>query len=135
MAESALTHSDLDAIRNVHEAWIAAEVRGDYQTVLALCTDDVRWLAPDSSIVEGKDAGRRLLQDASVHLEKIETTDIRVEGTETLAYKTCRYETRFRDQSDSEQRLARGTHLWILRRVQGQWKVALVTWQSEGNLS
>lgn len=135
VAQSALANSDLEAIRNLHEAWIAAELRGDYDTVLAFCTDDVRWLLPNSAIVEGKDAGRRLLEDASVRLERIQTTDMRVEGSGTLAYKTCRYETRFRAQGGSKQRLARGTHLWILRRVHGQWKVALVTWQSEGNSS
>jgi hypothetical protein len=27
--------------------------------------------------------------------------------------------------------VARGTHLWILRREGGRWRVALVTWQAE----
>lgn len=135
MAQSALSNSDLEAICNVHEAWIAAELRGDYETVLALCTDDIRWLVPNSPIVQGEDAARRFLEGASVPLEEIHTTDMRVKGTDTLAYKTCRYETRFRAHSGSQQRSASGTHLWILRRVQGQWKVALVTWQSDGNSS
>lgn len=132
VAQSALSKADIEAIRNLHEAWIAAELRGDYDTVLAMCTDDVRWLVPTSPVVQGKDAARRFLDDASVRLEEIQTTDMRVEGNDTLAYKTSHYETRFRAHSGSEPCKARGTHLWILRRVQGQWKVALVTWQSEG---
>lgn len=133
VAASALSNSDLEAIRGVHEDWIAAELRGDWHAVLALCTDDVRWLAPNSPIVEGKDAGRRFFEDSLVRLEEIRTTDMRVDGTEKLAYKTCRYETRFRAQSGSGQGVAQGTHLWILRRVEGRWKVALVTWQPEGD--
>lgn len=135
MAESGLNNSDLEAIRAVHEAWIAAELRGDYETVVTLCTDDVRWLLPNSAIVEGKEAGRRLLQDPSVRLEEIQTSEMRVEGTDRFAYKTCRDETRFRAQSTSRPGLARGTHLWILRRVEGRWRVALVTWQPEGESS
>ena len=123
--------SDVEAILEVHEKWIAAELRGDPEGVLALCTDDVRWLAPDSQVVEGKEAARRLLADASAGVESIDIRELRVEGTETLAYKTCRYETRFRAESRRGRRLARGTHLWILRRVGRRWKVALVTWHSE----
>lgn len=126
-----LSNSDLEAILEVHEAWIAAELRGDPDGVLALCTDDVRWLAPNSRVVEGKGAARRLLRDTAVALESIETIELRVEGAHTLAYKTCRYETRFRAESRYGWRVARGTHLWILRRIGSGWKVALVTWQSE----
>lgn len=124
MAQSALSKADLEAICNLHEAWIAAELRGDYHAVLAMCTDDVRWLLPNSRVVQGKDAARRFLDDASVRLEEIQTTDMRVEGNDTLACKTSRYETRFRAHSGSEQCNACSTHLWILRHVQGEWKVA-----------
>ena len=34
------------AIRQVDDAWIAAELRRDIEGVLRLCTPDVRWLVP-----------------------------------------------------------------------------------------
>jgi hypothetical protein len=32
---------------------------------------------------------------------------------------------------DDQEGVARGTHLWILRREGPAWRVALVTWQAE----
>ena len=35
-----LTAEDAAAIRAVHEAWLDAERRGDFEAVLALCTEE-----------------------------------------------------------------------------------------------
>ena len=61
----------LVAVRQLHEAWLAAELSGDIEGVLALCTSDVRWLAPGSGMLVGLEAGRRLLTDTQVELENI----------------------------------------------------------------
>jgi uncharacterized protein (TIGR02246 family) len=119
----------VEAIRQVHDAWIAAELRGDVEGVLRLCTSDVRWLVPGRPALEGREAARQLLQAGRVDLLDIRAADLRVEHSEALAVKTSRYETRSR--ADGRERVARGTHLWILRREGGTWRVALVTWQAE----
>ena len=117
------------AIRQVHDAWLAAELRGDVEAVLRLCTPDVRWLVPERSVVEGREAARQLLQAAPVELVDIRAGDVRIEHSGELASKTSRYETRYRE--GGQEGVARGTHLWILRREGGAWRVALVTWQVE----
>jgi ketosteroid isomerase-like protein len=119
----------LNEIRHVHDAWIAAELRGDMETVLHLCTPDVRWLVPGRPIMEGREAGRQLLQAPQIELLALRTTDIWVEQSGDLACKTSRYETRYR--TGKEEKIGRGTHLWILRRHGAVWRVALVTWQAE----
>ncbi len=126
-----LSAEDCAAIRDVHDVWIAAEVRGDMQTVLALCSDDVQILTPNTEIVEGEAAVQEMLQPDAIKLDGIETRDLRVAGAGYLAYKTCRYETRFIVQGGPENRVARGTHLWILRKDGGNWKVVLVTWHPQ----
>jgi uncharacterized protein (TIGR02246 family) len=60
-----------EAVRQVHEAWLAAELSGDIEGVLTLCTPDVRWLPPDSEMVVGREAGRRLLTNTLVELKTI----------------------------------------------------------------
>jgi ketosteroid isomerase-like protein len=45
----------LEAVRRLHGAWLAAELRGDIEGVLALCTSDVRWLVPDAGMLVGHD--------------------------------------------------------------------------------
>ena len=125
------THSqaDLDEIREVHDAWLAAELRGDIDGILRLCTPDVRWLVPGRPVLEGREAGRELLQAPQVELLGLWTGDVRVEQSGELACKTSRFETRY--GAGEQEKIARGTHLWILRREGAGWRVALVTWQPE----
>ena len=119
----------LVAIRQIHEAWLAAELRGDVESILRLCTDDVRWLVPGHPVLEGREAGRQLLRPPQVELLGLRAEDVRIEQSGELACKTSRYETRYR--TGGWERIARGTHLWILRREGMGWRVALVTWQAE----
>ena len=119
----------LDEIRQVHNAWLAAELRGDVEAILYLCTPDVRWLVPGRPVLQGHEAGRKLLQAPQVELLALRASDVRVEQSGDLACKTSRYEARYR--TGQEGRVSRGTHLWILRRESGDWRVALVTWQAE----
>ena len=133
MYHTSVTNDDVahEAVRQVHEAWLAAELSGDIEGVLILCTSDVRWLAPDSEMVVGRDAGRRLLTNTQVELENIVASDVHVEISRDLAFKTSRYETRYRLRAQQRLHVARGTHVWVLRREGAVWRVALVTWQVE----
>ena len=117
------------AIRQVHDAWIAAELRQDIEGMLRLCTPDVRWLVPGGTALEGLEAGRELLEAARGELLDIRAGDLRVERCGGLAFKTSRYETRYR--KSGQEGVVRGTHLWILRLEARAWRVALVTWQAE----
>lgn len=78
----------------------------------------------------GPEAGRLLLSESQSELEAITVSEVRIEVSGALAYKTSGYETRFRMHGQAQ--VSRGTHLWILRRESGGWRVALVTWQAEG---
>jgi len=118
------------AIRQVHDAWLAAELRGDVEGVIHLCTADVRWLVPGRPVMEGREAARQLLQAAHMELLDIHAGDLHIEHSGELAFKTSRYETRYR--AGGQEGVTRGTHLWILRREGVGWRVALVTWQVEG---
>ena len=65
-----------EAVWHLHEAWLAAELSSDIERVLALCTSDVRWLAPGSRMLVGREAGRRLLTDAQAEIESIVASDL-----------------------------------------------------------
>ena len=118
-----MTSDDIahEAVRQVHEAWLAAELSGDIEGLLTLCTSDVRWLAPDSEMVVGRDAGRRILTNTQLELENIVASDVHVEISRDLAFKTSRYETRYRLGAHKRLHVARGTHVWVLRREAVPW--------------
>ena len=126
---SELSNRDLQDIRDLHDRWIARELEGDALGVLELCTDDVQWLVPNSGLLVGKESARELLAEPGVEIQGIQTADIRILGSGSFAYKTSTYSTRYAAAGNSEVRVARGTHLWILRKTDGKWQVALVTWQ------
>jgi ketosteroid isomerase-like protein len=120
------------AVRKIHEAWLAAEVAGNTAAVLALCTGDVRWMAPGMAPVQGQEAGRRLLSCTGGSVVRIEVSDVRCEVSDTLAIKTARFRTHVRKAGKPAPEVVTGTHLWVLRREDAHWRVALVTWQLEG---
>ena len=75
-------------------------------TVLNLCTPDVRWLVPGRPVLEGREAGRQLLQAPRVKLLALRASDVRVEQSGDLACKTSRYEARYR--TAEQEKVSRG---------------------------
>jgi ketosteroid isomerase-like protein len=125
-----LAATDIQAIEQLHDQWIEAEIQGRGLAVLDHCTDDVRWLVPHSPMLVGKAAARPLLDHPGVQIIDIATDAIEIRGSDRLAYKTCRYQTTFVNTYETAKKVVAGTHLWILhQQEQGHWQVALVTWQ------
>lgn len=111
----------------VHQEWIEAELRGDVERLLELCTDDVRFLAPGAELLTGKPAVRAFLEAGDSKLLSVETSEVRFEVGEALAFKTCRFATRLA-LPGGDRREITGSHAWLLRRVEGRWLVGYVTW-------
>lgn len=128
---SELASEDVRAIEDLHNRWIEAELAGNSAAVLRLCTEDVVWVPPDSPLLEGRDEISEWLQSAEVEIRSLEISDLRIRGGGTVAYKTANYTTTYRPAGSSDLIEAKGTHLWILRKV-GKlgWRVALVTWSA-----
>ena len=130
----ALPKEDIDAIEQIHRRWIEAERSGNALEVLGFCTDDVRWMVPGSQVLVGKGAAS-LLFHAGTEIVDIQSTDMQICGSGDIAYKTSQYTTRFVAEGTGNERVARGTHLWILHKQQNaEWKVALVTWQPSSGI-
>lgn len=90
-----LSEADERSIRRLHDAWVEAERRGDVESVLSLCTEDVEWVPPGGPSIFGRDAGRDLLVTPALRLLSIQITDFALNGAEGRATKACRYETVF----------------------------------------
>lgn len=124
-----LLSSDLQAIEEIHKRWIEAELAGDSLAVLRLCTDDVLWIPPDAPLLEGKQAIARWLKVAEVEIESLEISGLRIGGGGTVAYKTANYTTAYVAEDSSDVSSVRGTHLWVLRKMENhEWRVAIVSW-------
>lgn len=122
---------DIANIKDLHKIWIAKELEGRGPEVVELCTDDVQWLPPDAPPIVGKEEIANYLATHHVKLLAIDVTDLSVKGSGSVAYLTSNYRTRYLTEIAHE---AKGTHLWVLRKEDGAWRVAIVTWSACGTI-
>jgi len=126
-----LSDADELSIRCLHDTWFEAERRGDVESVLSLCTEDVAWVPPGGPLVFGREAGRDVLVTPGIRLLSIQITDFMLDGAEGRAIKACRYETVFELTETRIRGVARGTHTWKLEQGVHGWRVASVSWQPD----
>ncbi len=61
-----LPEKQIEAIQQIHQKWIEAEKQGRSSDVLQYCTDEVRWMVPNSEVLIGKEPARSLLDDKDI---------------------------------------------------------------------
>lgn len=133
MSVCELPHQDVDAIEEIHDRWIREERAGNNSGVIELCTDDARWMPPDSRPIVGKEAIARYLSASTAELEDVQVGDVVISGSGRTAYLTSSYRSRFRVKGVPDLQEATGAHLWILRKTEGGgWRVAVVAWNAWG---
>jgi uncharacterized protein (TIGR02246 family) len=118
------------AIRALHDRWMSLELAGQPAGVLELCTEDVVWLPPGGPALHGQTMVRQWLAGfPATVLQRIETTSLRIEAQDGLAWKLASFETWFVGPGLTGPNRVRGTHLWVLRKIEsGVWRVAAVAW-------
>ena len=123
-----LTKDALREIEQIHSNWIKYEVAGDNHSLMALCADDIELWPPDAQPLCGRAAVSAQMARGTTKIHSIEITDLRIRGSNEIAYLTASYRTTFSSAEDSTCRQALGSHLWMLRKRTGTWVVTLVSW-------
>jgi ketosteroid isomerase-like protein len=127
-----LLTEDVREIERIHSSWIEFEVAGEDRRLLALCADDLEFWPPDAQPVVGRAAVLAQLERGTTRIHGIEISDRRIRGSDEIAYLTASYKTTFSSADDSTPRQALGSHLWILKKRAGSWRVTLVSWSLWG---
>jgi uncharacterized protein (TIGR02246 family) len=123
-----LSDRDVRAIQAVEQRWLAAEIAGNPAAVLELCADDVVWMPPGVATLQGKDAIRTWLGQPTERIDDLRLTNVRIDGDGDVAYKTADYQTRYVPGGATEPVTAAGSHVWVLRRLAGSWRVVVAAW-------
>jgi ketosteroid isomerase-like protein len=123
-----LTKDAIHEIEQIHSRWIAYELAGEDQNLLALCADDIELWPPDSKPLSGRSAVSRQMAQPSRKVLSIEISNRRIRGSNDIAYLTADFKITFPLQLNSTPELILGSHLWILRKNSGPWLIHLVTW-------
>jgi len=123
-------------ILKVHYQWLELEKFGKDIEVLDLCDRDVVWLIPGLGLLKGKDKISSFLDSQpKTVITNIETFDLEIEVSGTLAVKRARFCTTILD-GVSEIKV-KGAHIWTLQKRNGedQWQVSSVAWSIENGSS
>ncbi len=124
-----LSSDDVSKIKDVHRRWIAEEISGNSLGVLQFCTEDVMWMPPDAHVLRGKETITRWLTGPTVEITSLDAFNLEIHASGGIAYKSCDYRTSYLDAAEQKVRVMRGTHLWVMRRIEGDaWQVAVVAW-------
>lgn len=125
---SELTKNAAREIEQIHSNWIAYEVAGETHRLMALCAEEIELWPPDAQPLLGRAAVSAQTESGTTRILSIEITDLRIRGSNEIAYLTASYETMYYSVEDATPRRAVGSHLWILQNQNGMWVVALMTW-------
>lgn len=123
-----IRENSIREIEQIHSSWIGFEVRGQGQSLIALCADDIELWPPDAHPLIGRSAVSAEMARATTKIHSIEISDRRIRGSNEIAYLTASYKTTFSSAEDSTPRQALGNHLWILRKQADTWVISLVSW-------
>jgi ketosteroid isomerase-like protein len=127
-----LTEDAFREIEQIHSNWIEYEIAGDNHSLMALCADDIELWPPDAQPLLGRAAVSAQMACRMTTIHSIEITDLRIRGSNEIAYLTASYQTTFSSAEDSTCKQARGSHLWMLRKRTDTWVVTLVSWSVVG---
>ena len=127
-----LTADAIEKIERIHSRWIEFEIAGEHHRLVELCASDIELWPPDAPPVRGRSAVSEHMAQGTSKIQRVETTERRIRGSNETAYLTANYETTFSTMDDPNPRRALGSHLWILRRQADLWLVALVSWSTWG---
>ena len=127
----ALTDEDIAAIKAIGPALDEAAVSGDWDALVALFTEDVSMMGPNSPITKSRSALMELLQSSGMTVSEHKVEFVEVYGYGDLAYGTCKWTEKF-GIGDTEPISEVGKILGILRKQpDGNWLISHWSWNSD----
>lgn len=123
------------AIEASDDAWEAAALAGDAAALTALYTDDATLLPPDMPMARGsaeiRSAFDAMLGAVSFESMELASGDAHVAESGDLAYVVGTYHD-VGTTADGAAFDESGKYAVVYRNVDGQWKIASDTWNSDG---
>ena len=78
---------------------------------------------------QGQRDDHTLVCRAEVEIRSLDVFNLEIHGSGGTAYKSCDYCTSYSVAAEQMVRVMKGTHLWIMQKIEGDsWRVAVVSW-------
>jgi len=114
--------TQLAALKQRHQAWLEAVNSGDLEGWKAIVTEDIVWIPPGETVIEGREALVAWLRPfLEVYEYKYWITGqvVRVAGERALERSS--YVSQLRSGSDGEAGEHEGSYIALWRRGEGKW--------------
>lgn len=120
------------AVRQVRDAFVAADNANDHVALGSLLTDDVVILHPHCGIFSGRDAVLAFMRDvltkvAAQYDKRARYSTIEVNVASDFAYERGELAQELRPRAGGPAEYDRGEYLWIFRKGgDGTWRIARI---------
>lgn len=127
--------SDVSAINAAYERSVATQKDGDIDGWLALFSEDIVFMPPDQTIVEGKEAIRAIVEPFQEQFNIEESTsldEIQVSGDWAFTRGTRDFRATPKAGGDTMQQRVKFVHV-LRRHSDGTWKFSRWIWNGDGS--
>ena len=124
---------DIEVIKAWHDQYTSSIKAGDTDSFFALYTENIVWLPPDGSIVQGKDAIRKWFPEWFIEYDTDETVtiqEVEVFGNHAFARGSYDYRLIHKESGNIEEGRGRVINLFE-RQSDGLWKCTHNIWTIE----
>ncbi len=116
-------------IKELHQEWLKAEIE-DPLKILDYCTEGVEFFPEGIASIKGKKSVSEWIKKAHAKtpLKEISVTSLDIMNLGSLASLIADFKTSF-DTPGSSSKQLKGKHMWQLEWIDGEWKVAKLSWE------
>jgi ketosteroid isomerase-like protein len=127
-----LSDEDITAIKAIGPAMDKLALAGDYDAALAMFTDDVLVMGPNSPTFQGRSTWLEMVKSSSMTVTEYMLEFVDVDGYGDIAYARGIYKEAFNIEGAEEPHKDEGKVLGIFRKQpDGSWLIAVWCWNSD----
>ena len=132
----ALSDEDIAAIKAIGPAMDKAALAGDFDAAMALFTEDVLMMAPNSPTIQGRSTWLEMIKPLGITSKVHVLEFVEVDGYGDIAYARGNWVEEYSMEGVEEPYKDEGKVLGILRKQSdGSWLIAVWCWNSDLPLS
>lgn len=129
---SPLTEQDVAAIKSLGPSIDRTALAGDWDALLALMTEDVLWIGPNSPVIQGRAACKALVESIGMTVTEHKVEFLEINGCGDIAYARGTYAETITVKGVAGPIEDAGNVLAIVRKQSDEsWLIAIWMWNSD----
>jgi ketosteroid isomerase-like protein len=131
-AQGPLPAADVAEIRHTYQLFMGAERDGDWTAAAELCTEDLVAMIANRPTLMGRAAWLEWAQSSNFSITDLSADALEIDGRADLAFVRGTYTVIYTAEGSPDPLTAAGKFLWILRKQNNAWRIAVSIGNSDG---